>query len=850
MALDPTLKITFQDEAGDYYVATQDYNGAWSVTTTPTLTYLKYLPLDWDKDTVITWQRNMDYGGVFRSMTDKYVFGLDGRAILQSLMFGGGGVNAYCLMTIYLFNEATFTYDVLYPSEIDFTKYNDDAQNKRLNIGTIDNGLLKYFESKRDTEFNIPFWTYDGSSWSTDAEAFQHKGIKLYWQASWISGATPTRNLNINSAFGFNLGNHGAIPNDGWHTIFNMSQLTEVQNNGATTFIGNDILNPFFKQESQRSGVDFPSELNFAGLNESRPYTTSNFSLKDILPDLTGAATGSVDMQVFVQGKFEGDIIVGDSGANQYLSFVLFEIDEFDQATETFPSSGLWAYQTGIRIPLPNTAGAYTPPSSGVFDNKTTPNTLTLSYNKVYIFGAVWDNDAGTTNGITYNLSALRFTVLSNATSGVTAPVGAPRLPQTTGLAYTPMQVFEKIMAVIDSTETDPYGFPVPTYNYSALSNFLTTPLDPADNFDLQPTNLWFTSENILRNTQGIPYMTISLSKLFNFWNRVNMLGLGLYSATEINMEYMSGYFNTSTEILDLGSNIYGLDIKPYTSIMGNKIHGGYGDMQTNNDFGGDNYNFGQEYNLPLDTTPKTIDYSVGFVAEINQIEKMRQQSDNENSRPSSNNNVVILEMNSTDTEIVNIYNPEGAVYTVSGTNLLQFTNAQSTDPTAATDPYINGLKYPDTAYNAGITPAKNFLRMGGWIRTMCDGQDIAGKYATYRKQYQQIYGASTSPATSLPSISTNIYAGLVNEVADIELNTLNSKFFRPYMFTFTTEYPVNMYQLLNTNPYGYVKFVGEDGIERKGFLYRIQQSAGNNAATTMELLATPDMTDLQLRTG
>jgi hypothetical protein len=833
MALDPTLKITFQDEAGDYYVATQDYNGAWSVTTTPTLTYLKYLPLDWDKDTVITWQRNMDYGGVFRSMTDKYVFGLDGRAILQSLMFGGGGVNAYCLMTIYLFNETTFSYDVLYPSEIDFTKYNDDAQNKRLNIGTIDNGLLKYFESKRDTEFNIPFWTYDGSSWSTDAEAVYHDGVKLYWEANFTSTQTPTNPITYFMG-AWNGGQHGSL--QGVHTLWGLAQQFVVQNNGATTLVGNDILNQYIKSGEQ---LYYFNQSNFT--DNGIISTSGNYPIRPLL------ANQSFNFELTVD--FLSSIINFDQNPPLVfnLDFVLFELNENGEPNQTV-AGHYDVFATLINIPL-GTTSPYTLPSTTV----TNTVNLTLNANKAYVLGAIWDDTTGGSNASSIcvvPLQGITFKIYSDYNSGTSTPVNAPTLPPSGLLAYTPIQVFEKIMDVFDSTETDAYGFPVPTYNYSAISDFLINTLDPADNFDLQPKNLWFTSENMMRNTQGIPYMTISLSKLFSFWNRVNMLGLGFYSATEINMEYMSGYFNISTEILDLGSNIYGLDIKPYTSIMGNKIHGGYGAMQTNNDFGGDNYNFGQEYNLPLDTTPKTIDYSVDFIAEINQIEKLRQQNNSNSNSPSSNNNVVVLEVNPLSTEIVNLYNPEGGVYGTTAVLLLKFANAQSTDPTAATDPYVNGLKYPDTAYNLGITPAKNFLRMGGWVRTMCDGQDIAGKYATYRKQYQQIYGASTSPATSLPGISTKIYAGLVNEVADIELNTLNTKFFRPYMFTFTTEYPVNMYQLLNTNPYGYVKFVGEDGIERKGFLYRIQQSAGNNAATTMELLATPDMTDLQLRSS
>jgi hypothetical protein len=838
MAFDIELKITFQDEAGNYYVATQDYNGAWSVTTTPTLTYLKNSPINWDKDTVITWQRNMDYAGVFRSMTDKYVFGTDGRAILQSLMFGGGGVNAYCRMTIYRLNEATFTYDVLYPSEIDFTKYDDDAQSKRLNIGTIDNGLLKYWESKRDVKVNIPFWTYDGAAWSTDANAVLHDGVKVYWEGSWISAASATFPLVPATGGGLLYAwNRGSV-SDSRHWIPVMKNINAVMNNGTTTYIGNDILQTYMPQTDQ----PYNYNRNFEGVNDIRAYTTSSCLFKDMLPNPT--VSDVVDVELILTGKFNGTITYNNViSQDQFVAVVLFEIGEDDLPVM---SGGNYQYTLLYSQNLPNGASPYTPPSSGIF---TTTTSVSLNFKKAYVLGIIYD---GVTTGLTgqvvnVSFSDLRLTAKSLYNSGSSTPVKAPSLPPSTLLAYTPMQVFQKVMAVLDSTQTDAYGFPVPTYNYSALSNFLTTLLDPANNFDLQPSSLWFTSENMVRNTAGISYMTISLTELFNVLNRVNLLGLGFHNDTTISMEYMTGYFDNTTELFDLGANISELQVKPYTSLMGNRIHGGYGEMQTNNDFGGDNYNFGQEYTLPLDTTPKVIDCSIDFIAEINQIEKMRQQSNNSNS-PSSANNVVLLQVNPSSADVVTMYNPEGGSYFTTAVLLLKFANAQSTDPTAATDPYINGLKYPDTAYNLGITPAKNLLRMGAWFRTMCDGQDVAGKYITYKKQYQQIYGASTSPATSLPSISTKIYAALVNEVADIELNTLNDKIFRPYIYTFTTEYPLNMYTILNSNPYGYVSFTGDDGIARKGHLYRIQQSAGNNAATTMELLATADTTDSELR--
>jgi aspartate carbamoyltransferase catalytic subunit len=62
-----------------------------------------------------------------------------------------------------------------------------------------------------------------------------------------------------------------------------MVKYNIVQNNGTTTYIGNDILQPFIVQNDQTPGVE-PAvgaayEENFAGGNNSRPFTTNNNSI-------------------------------------------------------------------------------------------------------------------------------------------------------------------------------------------------------------------------------------------------------------------------------------------------------------------------------------------------------------------------------------------------------------------------------------------------------------------------------------------------------------------------------------------------------------------------------------------
>jgi len=393
MAFNPLFKMSMQDSAGDYLQATLNNDCTWTVSTTPTLTYIEVLPDGWDKTTV-TFERDMSFIGVFRSMSSNgaYNFTMDARAIIQNA-FANEGVQAEITFKIWMLNSSNWGYDLFYPSQFDFKTYSDDQQNDMLNIHTLDNGLIRDWHAWGDTSYNTPIWhIYPVSGqWVTDAHFLIHDGIKLLYNATYTSSATPSNILkyqgsNGNDILGFNLGNHGAPPNDGYHTILTLQQYNIVQNNGATTYIGNDILANLIIQGNQTVGID-KHELNFAGVNESRPYKANNFSIKNVLPN----AASSFDMWVAVSGKFDGNIDVGDSGTGQYLGFAMFEIDEFDQAKETFPTSGLWTKTDVLKYALPNTAGTFTPSAGGVFSSYSAPVTVTLQYGKVYIFALVWD---------------------------------------------------------------------------------------------------------------------------------------------------------------------------------------------------------------------------------------------------------------------------------------------------------------------------------------------------------------------------------------------------------------------------------------------------------------------------
>lgn len=838
MAYQSRIRFTIQDASDNYYTATKNSDNTWTVATTPTLTYLTINPLGWE-NTGVTWERNMTYFGVFRSQSQTMQFTADGRAIINSIMFGSGGVNAFAVLKVWLLDSETFSYDLFYKSEIDFSPYNDNKQKQIVSVATLDGKLYELLKSKASSKFNIPFWDYDPDTdtWdyiSAGSDFLVHGGIKVFWGAKWqtsASGAAPlTRNGTL---YGWNRGS----VSDGRHWIPAMSQVNVTQNNGTTTYIGNDILQPFLPQYNQAYNYN----RNFEGVDDIQAYTLNRGIFKHLLPNCP-----TITANFTVTGEFDGDITYNNPiTQDQVIIVALFEIGDDDLPVM---SGGNYQYTSLYYITVPAGGSPYTPPTPA-FTNTVA---VTLNYNKCYCIGILYDGVtsgiSGSTNVSQVSFKELYVTVETAYNSGTSSPVDGAILPESIIVGQRLFNVFSNILDVIDSTETDPYGFPVlQGTGYSAISTFLTNAgLSLEDYYDSIPYLTMLTSENAIRNIKGYPYMNISLSDLFNICFKMYACGLGITSDLGMRIEPLEYWFDKDTEILDLGTTVSGFTIKPFTELMGNRINGGFGQSDTNKNFATDAFNIEQRYEVPLNKTPKDIDLQVTECnAEMYYIEKARAQNNSRDSSPSSSNDLVIFEITNNLVEDVTVYDPSGDALTVDALALAYYPTAQSTNP--ATTPYIYGLKYPETAINTGLTPASNKLRLGRFIRTICDGMEGASDFVTYRKQYQQQYNNPSTPALELPGIEKNLNGVRITEVGDVLINTLGDKYFRPYIFSFQSKYPVNMYSIINSNPRGYISFTW-DNVEYKGFIYKVTQVAGNSMPTQFELIAHPDTTDAQLK--
>lgn len=910
MALDPQFKMSFQDVNGNYYSAIQNpTTGGYTVSTSAAVDYLNELPKDWD-NIAITWQRDTEYMGVFRSASSQGNFGFvnDARGILQYVR-QMQGIQGFITFTIWMWDENAFEYNVFYRSQLDFTSYKDDLQNELLTIGSLDNLLIRDIHALGNTQFNIPIWTPIRSTYpveyTTDAEFLIHDGIKLLYNSTYTSGATSSNPITLGQLtggglVGYNHGRFGSDPSTaGAHAIINFTQYNIVQNNGATTYIGNTVLQPFLVQGNQNPGANGQVEERFNGINNSQPYTKNNNSLLNLLEDVT--------MQVAVSGTFNlaytdggiGAIITQGDNTNQFLAFVLWEIDNTDNPPII---SGEMQYETILKIPIPDTSGAgghgYMPaqkdfsnypggtyPISSTAIANGTPATITLKKNKAYIFGIIYDSVGGEnlTKSIDAQITDLQFSIYSFYDYGsnpATDPIPAPSYPPSIFPVFRPRQLLEKLIPNLATTNTDLYGFPIYTSTpFTGVSDYLSN-ASAAPSYDLVPYNIGMTSNYCIHDLAGQSYITISLNQFFDFCKKALGCGAAIENDSSGNpnifrVENLAYFFDNTTMILDLGYDIAEFEISHNIDGIGSNLKLGYPKAQLNNNFGVDSFNTELYYNTPALNEPGTMDYEVAnVVTDQYQIELTRSQqtsqpigSSFDPANPSGDNSVIALVMLPFATESFSgsagsnvnyptlaIVDPDNRLYPYSGSieayqlalrNGVNLPLAQNYDPTAASQPYINGLYYPESAINVELSPKRNLLRNGGVIHSFLDNMDSQNLIFRHTgiMQYNNV-------ALALSGISSNLDLGVgaspIVEYQDEPISNLPPQLFKPIQFKIKSKYPVNMYQIMNTNSRGYVRWywTNRQGVtkEYKGFIYKAVQAAGNSEATEFYLWATPDM--------
>jgi hypothetical protein len=855
----PNVKMYLMNKDSTlYYQAVSNEDGTYTITPSTIPISIKVLPKGWE-DVDIEYSRHPEYLGVFRSQAQTFNFVEDARYTLLDLYYkSNGGIQAECTLRIDIFYGVKIGYKTAYTSQLNFSDCDDEKfnngnsyspiRNGIFHVPTLDSELFTLLESLGDTVMNHPVWQRSGTGWITDCEFLYHEGIKLMYKSSYTSSATVSSPLRVD-LWGFNVGQRGSFPNAGTHFIPSMSGYNIVQDNGTTTFIGNDILQPFLIQNRQTYKQ---WETQF---NESRPYTNDNNLIYNLLNNQSGYVSVNVNLYYTLDTSLYFVIPI----ANYFLKIVLFEVDKDNNPELVPPVTGNYRYLTLETINLTDGSGTPQPLPTGA---QITSNQIDLKYDKCYILGIISDTSIGygvdpsvASTTVIVLFSELKLTLESNYNSGTGSPVEAPKLNESVFPIIRLKTLLTRCVKNLVTTNTDGYGFPVPVSTpYQGSSAFLDE-TNTTSVGDLVPYQVVLSSQYCMHNLQGRSYFSISLNQLFKITK--NILGCGLsIKGNTISIEQLSLIFNKDKEILnlDLHGGVSKLKIKPFNDLGGCNLKLGYTKAETNSDFGVEAFNTELFFNTPLTKNRNTIELQeTDVITEQYAIEKIRAQvvkqpvsTVYDPANPSSDNQNVLFYCQPSAGIIlpylgVQPYDPENNPVATAAFKLNQRPTAQSTNSSASD--YIYGMKYPDTAYNLELSPCRMLKRGSGAIlRSVLDLMDT--KDLVFRNTTIITQGISV---TGLSGIESNLGSGVITEFKDIKINSLPDPLFRPWIFELTTVSAVNMWEIIQNDQNGYVSFTWK-GMKLRGFIWKINQKLAASAPTRYELLVHPNVSNDQLK--
>lgn len=143
----------------------------------------------------------------------------------------------------------------------------------------------------------------------------------------------------------------------------------------------------------------------------------------------------------------------------------------------------------------------------------------------------------------------------------------------------------------------------------------------------------------------------------------------------------------------------------------------------------------------------------------------------------------------------------------------------------------ITGVLHPTRAFNTELSPKRGLLNNARLIRSFVEDPAAIIKFQTGDKNSE---------------LSTTLAGVTITEKEDIVNHDLGDPFYLPYYFEFDTEMPINYKTIIETNPYGTIKFSDENGNVFYGYMWDGDVKPATNDRQKWKLLCSP-LTDKTL---
>ena len=271
--------------------------------------------------------------------------------------------------------------------------------------------------------------------------------------------------------------------------------------------------------------------------------------------------------------------------------------------------------------------------------------------------------------------------------------------------------------------------------------------------------------------------------------------------------------YDEATQILDLG-DVSNFTHYPLTGEMFAKLKIGYPDIKFDDVNGKEEFNILHRYQSPLIRVTTEKDLTSVYHASMYEIEIARAnltgktQADNE-----SDNTVFWLDIEPTASGTVPVGLP-GA-----GEDYYNL-NRSGYSVTA-------GLAYPNEAFNLYLSPKLMLFRHGNWINSVLHPQfDLNGNIT---------FQTSSKTQNDNEFLIWN-NGSVINEKQTEALQDLAAAIIYPIIFEFDSIIPQNILSILESNPYGKVRFES-NGLEYFGFILSMQDEPVTKPKQTYKLL-------------
>lgn len=167
-----TFKYYLKKDASTYYTVA---NG--NVIETGVKTPQTNNPIDWENGT-ISFERNLNYWGIFIQYSLPFQFVLDSAKILRQLLYEYGR-EAKCTIYIEKLNSTSLTYEFFYQGDLNFYKATDSRDS--FTIEVLDKGASSIIKTSGGITVETPLNL-------AQAVTVQLDGVKFKCRSSWIMG--------------------------------------------------------------------------------------------------------------------------------------------------------------------------------------------------------------------------------------------------------------------------------------------------------------------------------------------------------------------------------------------------------------------------------------------------------------------------------------------------------------------------------------------------------------------------------------------------------------------------------------------------------------------------------------